>query len=90
MSKRSKKDRSLPPTTTSPELLTSSTIIKVGESFIVLRRSPNKNGVTDERCLATVVEVRENEQASTSLASTTTTTTNTLLSVILIYFIFVV
>uniref|UniRef100_A0A915PGU4 Tudor-knot domain-containing protein n=1 Tax=Setaria digitata TaxID=48799 RepID=A0A915PGU4_9BILA len=75
MSKRSKKDRSLPPTTLPPELLTPSTVLKVGEAFIVLRRAPNKNGVTDERCLATVVEIREGEQASTSLASATTSTT---------------
>ncbi|EFO19584.1 histone acetyltransferase MYST1 [Loa loa] len=73
MSKRSKKDRSLPPAILPPESLTPSTVLKVGETFIVLRRAPNKNGVTDERCLATVVEIREGEQASTSSASTSTT-----------------
>ncbi|VDN87703.1 unnamed protein product, partial [Brugia pahangi] len=72
MSKRSKKDRSLPPAASPPELITPSTILKVGEAFIVLRRAPNKNGVTDERCLATVVEIREGEQASTSASSTST------------------
>lgn len=87
MSKRSKKDRSLPPAVPPAELLTPSTVLKVGEAFIVLRRAPNKNGVTDERCLATVVEIRESEQASTSLAPTsatitaTTATTTTLSSV---------
>lgn len=80
MSKRSKKDRSLPPAASPPELLTPSTVLKVGEAFIVLRRAPNKNGVTDERCLATVVEIREGEQASTSASSTSTITTTTTLS----------
>ncbi|MCP9265059.1 Histone acetyltransferase [Dirofilaria immitis] len=55
--------------------------IESWETFIVLRRAPNKNGVTDERCLATIVEIREGGQASTSSASTSaisnTTTTIT-------------
>lgn len=83
MSKRSKKDRSLPPAALPPEMLTPSTVLKVGEAFIVLRRAPNKSGVTDERCLATVVEIREGDQASTSSASTSATvnaTTATTLS----------
>ncbi|VDO78632.1 unnamed protein product [Onchocerca flexuosa] len=86
MSKRSKKDRSLPPAASPPDLLTPSTVLKVGETFIVLRRAPNKNGLTDERCLATIVEIRDGEQPSTSSASisavdNTTTTATTLSSV---------
>lgn len=77
MSKRSKKDRSLPPAVSPLEILTPSTVLKVGETFIVLRRAPNKNGVTDESCLATVVEIREGEQASISSASICTTTATT-------------
>ncbi|VBB34033.1 unnamed protein product, partial [Acanthocheilonema viteae] len=77
MSKRSKKDRSLPPSASPPEMLTPSTVLKVGETFIVLRRAPNKNGEIDERCLATIVEIREGEQANTFSASASTITTAT-------------
>lgn len=66
MIKRSKKDRSVPPAAPALEALTPSTVLKVGETFLVLRRAPNKEGVTDERCLATVVEIRDGEESTTS------------------------
>ena len=56
---RAKKDRN---SSSASLLLTPSTEIKVGESFIVLRRGLSNEGVADERCVATIVEVREREE----------------------------
>ncbi|VDD85232.1 unnamed protein product, partial [Enterobius vermicularis] len=55
---RAKKDRQILSTDLS---LTPSTELKVGETFVVLRRAPNKDGVSDERCVATIVEIRNDE-----------------------------
>ncbi|VDN42290.1 unnamed protein product [Gongylonema pulchrum] len=80
MSQRPKKDRSQPPQAPGPppplpmpsvsvEELHASAELKVGETFIVLRRAPSKHGITDERCLATVVEIRDGVQARASPAA---------------------
>ncbi|MFH4973320.1 hypothetical protein AB6A40_000029 [Gnathostoma spinigerum] len=56
---KSKRERYVPPFTPFSE-------VKVGETFIVLRRAPNAEGVCNERCVATIVEVRNPSEDSTS------------------------
>ncbi|KHN82896.1 Histone acetyltransferase KAT8 [Toxocara canis] len=60
---RSKKERAVVQTTVNDAPLTLSSELKVGESFIVLRRAPSRDGVINERCLATLVEIRSDEEA---------------------------
>lgn len=62
MQKKIKKERSL--SSQLPPTLTPFTELKVGETFIVLRRSPNN--ATDERCIATIVDIREEGLESSS------------------------
>lgn len=43
--------------------LTPSSELKIGEWFIVLRRAPSRDGIVNERCLATLVEIRSDQEA---------------------------
>lgn len=58
---RSKKERNVAQPVNAP--LTPSSQLKIGEWFIVLRRAPSRDGVVNERCLATLVEIRSDEEA---------------------------
>ncbi|VDK61864.1 unnamed protein product [Anisakis simplex] len=61
---RSKKDRAVAHSSTqNVQPLTPQSELKIGESFIVLRRAPNVHGTTNERCLATLVEKRSDQEA---------------------------
>lgn len=63
---RAKKDRHVMTTDLS---LTPTTELKIGETFVVLRRVQQKDNVSEERCVATLVEIRDHEnddEASTS------------------------
>uniref|UniRef100_F1KUK8 Histone acetyltransferase n=1 Tax=Ascaris suum TaxID=6253 RepID=F1KUK8_ASCSU len=58
---RSKKERNVVQPVNAP--LTPSSELKIGEWFIVLRRAPSRDGIVNERCLATLVEIRSDQEA---------------------------
>lgn len=74
--KRSKREPPTPSVGKNSDPLTPSTSLKIGEYFVVLRRAPHKGGFIEEKCIATIVEIRDGEEIESPGDQSTTVSTS--------------